>query len=183
MDHIVLTAYKISDKTYGYNTSKVVRIPKADIQEIVPIPSTSASTRYKAGTTKVVTSTKEYGVYETMEQIDVADDPTTTNTQALDIALTVSAAGSDQAGGTALTKYFNKVTTCVASTADGVVLPSAVANKVVVVLNGTAAAGAVWPASSDSIDSSAENSDVALAAGDRKHFVAASATQWYTAAE
>ncbi len=68
------------------------------------------------------------------------------------VAATVAAAGAtSQANATALTAYFNTVTTSTAVTADGVKLPAAAAGMRVRVKNRTANTVSIFPASGDVI--------------------------------
>ena len=95
-----------------------------------------------------------------------------------DISAAVSAAGSNQAGATALTTMINNVTTVAAST--GVVLPTAVAGYIVIVRNGGANALNVYPATGAAINAGAANAAHSLPIGAMIQYVATSATQWYT---
>jgi hypothetical protein len=90
----------------------------------------------------------------------------------------VSAAGTAQGNATALTTQINVVST-VASGA-GVRLPTAVAGMRVTIMNTSANALAVYPASTAAINSAAANVAFSQAAGARLDFVATSTTQWYT---
>jgi hypothetical protein len=88
-----------------------------------------------------------------------------------------------QAGATALTTKFNRVTVS-GTNGDGVKLPTAVANLEVVVINDDAAQTIqVWPNTSDAIDGgSADAVDAnTIAAGSSRRYVAVDATNWYTA--
>jgi hypothetical protein len=97
-------------------------------------------------------------------------------TLGVDAALT--AAGSTQGTGTALTKAINNVTTVAAST--GVVLPTAVAGYVIIVRNGGANALNVYPATGAAINAGAANAAHSLPVGAMIQYVAMSTTQWYT---
>ena len=90
----------------------------------------------------------------------------------------ISAAGTTQGTATALTKEFNVVST-VASGA-GVVLPTAVAGMRITVINTSANALLVYPASTGIINSAAANAAYSQPAGARLDYISTSTTQWYT---
>ena len=94
----------------------------------------------------------------------------------LSTSATVSAAGTDQSGGTALTKSYNIVTTCAANA--GVVLPDCASGLEAFILNDTANNLKVYPASGESIDGGSANAAVDLAAGHSLKLVGVSATKW-----
>jgi len=90
----------------------------------------------------------------------------------------VSAAGSTQGTGTALTREFNRVSTV--TSGSGVVLPSATAGMAIVIVNSSANSLLVYPASGAAINSLSTNvgySHVTLAT---LQYIAISSTQWYT---
>ena len=91
---------------------------------------------------------------------------------------TVSAAGTTQGTGTALTSDINIITTVGASA--GVVLPATTAGKRVVVVNKGANALTIYPATSSAIDALSANVGVSLAVGGVLEFNGASTTQWYS---
>ena len=90
----------------------------------------------------------------------------------------ISAAGTTQGGGTALTKEINIVST-VASGATGVVLPTAVAGMIVTITNTTANSMIVYPASGGQINSLGTNAGFTQGTTTIQ-FVAPTTTQWYT---
>lgn len=94
------------------------------------------------------------------------------------ISAAVSAAGTTQGTGTALTTMINNVTTVAASS--GVVLPTAVAGMVIIIRNGGANALNVYPASGAAVNALAANAAFSLAVGGILQFVAMSTTRWYT---
>jgi hypothetical protein len=94
------------------------------------------------------------------------------------VATGISAAGTAQGNATAITREINVVST-VASGA-GVVLPTAVAGMRITIVNTSANALLVYPASGGTINSLALNGSFSEAAGARLDFVATSTTQWYT---
>lgn len=94
------------------------------------------------------------------------------------ISASVSAAGASQGTGTALTSDYNVITTVASST--GVVLPTAVAGKTVIVVNKGANTLAVYPASGAAIDALSSNIAISLPIGGWMEFNAASATLWYS---
>jgi hypothetical protein len=94
------------------------------------------------------------------------------------VATGISAAGSTQGTATALTKDINVVATVTAG--QGVVLPTAVAGMRIAIINTSAAALLVYPASGGAINALAANASYSLAAGARLDYVATTTTQWYT---
>ena len=90
----------------------------------------------------------------------------------------ISAAGTTQGTGTALTKQINLISTAAAGT--GVVLPTAAAGLTIIVINGGANALNVYPASGGTIGHGGTlNAALAQPVGSTLTYVATSATQWY----
>lgn len=178
-----LTAYKIGASSGQLSDPKIVQIPTDQIKDIKKVPSTVTDDRWIAGTTRVFTTDVNgvYGVYESPEQIRAAIDPASTDLYIKGQVDSAKAAhGSAAAGGLALVKYFTEITTATATSSDGVTLPTAVANKVMVVQNNTAVALEAWPNNaSDTI--SGDSGPIAIAAYTRKHFVAEDAVNWVVA--
>lgn len=183
MSVVFLTAYKVGPSAAKLSTPKVVKINSEQIKDIRKIPSTSNSTLFIAGTTKVTAkdSVGVYGVYETPEMIQAAMNPTSTNTLALGhIALSLDAHGNSAATGRAVTKYFSEIDTATTTSSDGVTLPTAVANKVMVVLNNTAVALEIWP--NNASDTIADDSGAYSQGGyTRKHYVCEDSVNWQVA--
>jgi hypothetical protein len=92
----------------------------------------------------------------------------------------VSAAGSTQAGATALTVDYNVVTTVAAST--GVRLPTATAGRRIVVVNKGASTLTIYPATSAYIDAGLINAGISVASNGSIELMASSSTQWYSIA-
>ena len=90
----------------------------------------------------------------------------------------ISAAGSTQGTATALTKTVNIVSTVAAGS--GVVLPTAVAGRLIYVVNTNGNSVQVYPASGAAINSLATNANLTQSSGGALQYVASSATQWYT---
>ena len=88
----------------------------------------------------------------------------------------VSAAGSDQAGATAITKTYNIVD---AATADqGIKLPDVAAGLETFILNDTAVNIKIYPYSTETIDGGSASVAVNLAPGHSLTLVGVSATKW-----
>jgi len=94
----------------------------------------------------------------------------------LSIDSSVTAAGTDQSGATALTNTFNVVNTATAN--QGVKLPDATTGKIVTVLNDTSVNVKLYPASSESIDALSSNIAKDLQAGHSLRLVAVSGSKW-----
>lgn len=112
-------------------------------------------------------------------QGDVADtleSPTIENSLTIEVA-TVAAAGTNQGTATALTGAISYDVTAGDGT-KGVVLPTAVAGKVIEVYNNSASNLKVYPNTSDDINDGTVNVHVTLAANNRARFTAVDATTW-----
>lgn len=94
------------------------------------------------------------------------------------VSATVSAAGTDQAGATALTNEVNRVTTVAAGA--GARLPTAVAGMAVPVFSDGANALKVYPATGAAIDALSTNAAHTLAVGEEAIYFALSSTLWLT---
>ena len=90
----------------------------------------------------------------------------------------ISAAGSTQGTATALTKTVNILSTVGAGT--GVVLPTAVAGRLIYIVNTGVNAVQVYPATGAAINALASNANLTQSAGGALQYIASSATQWYT---
>ena len=91
---------------------------------------------------------------------------------------TVAAAGSTQANATALAGGFSLVSG--ADATKGVLLPPAVAGRVVIIKNGAAAVLKVWPSAGDGINAVTVDSNFTMASLTSCMYVAYDATTWYT---
>jgi hypothetical protein len=90
----------------------------------------------------------------------------------------VSAAGTTQGTGTALTSDHNVITTAASGT--GVVLPTATIGRRIVVENKGANAVKIYPASGATVDALAANASITLPVDGVMFFNASSTTQWYS---
>jgi hypothetical protein len=119
-----------------------------------------------------------YEVYENVMQIQLLQDPSSTNVFFQDKKTGLTAGTTQtQVGGLALTKYLNEISTC-ANAGDTVVLPAAATNKIVVVINNGANSAKVFPASGGKIDGGSLNASVNLASGSRAHYWSPDGTNW-----
>jgi hypothetical protein len=108
-----------------------------------------------------------------------AGNVTVTSYHLRSVATSISAAGTTQGTATALTKEINVVST-VASGANGVVLPTAVAGMVLTITNTSANSLSVYPATGGTINSLAANGAFTQVANATLQFIAPTTTQWYT---
>jgi phage-related tail fiber protein len=92
----------------------------------------------------------------------------------------IAAAGLSQAAATGLTVALNVISTSTAGSATGVRLMTASTGLLVYVINESANAITVYPATGGTIDSLAVNAGFSLGSGGRLTFVATSATKWYS---
>jgi len=96
------------------------------------------------------------------------------------ISAAVSAAGSTQGTATALVSSINNVTV-VAASADGVILPTAVAGMRLLIRNSDSADTLkIYPATGAQINALGNNASFSLAAGSTTEIFATTTTQWYT---
>ena len=96
----------------------------------------------------------------------------------LSITAAVTAAGTTQAGATALTKTYNVVTT--ATSNQGVKLPTAQAGSVYTVINATGVNVKIYPNTSGTINGGSSNVAVNIPAGTSTKFIGSSTTNWQT---
>ena len=108
----------------------------------------------------------------------VVDDITSTGNLILSITAAVTAAGTTQAGATALTKTYNVVTT--ATSDQGVKLPTAQAGSVYTVINATGVNVKIYPNTSGTINGGSSNVAVNIPAGTSTEFIGSSTTNWQT---
>jgi len=96
------------------------------------------------------------------------------------ISAAVSAAGATQGTATALVSNINNVTV-VAASADGVILPTAVAGMRILVRNSDAADTLkIYPGAGAQINALGNNASFSLTAGSTTELFASTTTQWYT---
>ena len=95
------------------------------------------------------------------------------------VGTSISAAGSTQGTATAITKDNNIVST-VASGANGVVLPTAVAGMRIYIKNTSANALNVFPAANASINSLSANASISQVANASAFYISTSTTKWYS---
>lgn len=89
-------------------------------------------------------------------------------------------AGGGQGSAVALASVINRITV-VATAADSVKLPAAVAGMVMMVINSDSADSAnVFPSTGENINDGSANAAFALAAGKRALFFSAVAAKWHT---
>jgi hypothetical protein len=105
---------------------------------------------------------------------------TLTGSQTNSITAAVSAAGTTQATGTALTKTVNMISSATGGSADSVVLPTAAAGVYITIVNTTAVAINVFPATSDAINALSVNASFTLPALSTMQFYAKDAVTWFT---
>lgn len=167
MAHVELTAKLIG--TYQPKTPKKVLID-----------TDGAKVIKKSGTTLVQPNPHQsYEVYETPQQIQLLEDPASTNPFLQDKQTGITADATPLQGDVPLTKYLNVVATC-ATANDCVTLKAAAADAVQVIINNGVATLQVFPASGDAIDDGAVNASTTIAAGERATFYAVDGTYWKT---
>jgi hypothetical protein len=152
-------------------------ISDANVSNISVASATTAGTITTAAQPNI-TSTGTLTSLTVSGNITAQANVTLTSYLVQSVATGISAAGSTQGTATALAKDINVVSTV--SAGQGVVLPTAVAGMRITVMNTSATAVNVYPASGGAINSGATNAAYSLAAGGRLDFIATTTTQWYT---
>jgi hypothetical protein len=107
-------------------------------------------------------------------------DVTSTGFFLASVGTGVSAAGTNQAGATLLTKQVNVISTVATGINDGIKLPAPTIGMQLIIVNTTAFPVKIYPSTGGNIDSLATNGSFSLGAGARLMIVAATVTQWYT---
>lgn len=183
-----LTAVRISPAKSNFSIPRILALENAQLVQSKPRSTGGAGgNAYVQYGTGGRPFSKKFRVMETVFQIEVAKNPISTNIEAQDKTLSITAAGTAQGTATALTKYFNEVTTATAGATEGVRLDAATVGKVRVVLNNDAADTVkVYPATSEKIINSAgtdlgANAAQDLVVGARKHYVCLVAGVWQEA--
>lgn len=118
--------------------------------------------------------------YESGDSVVVADI-TSSGDHTASISAAVSAAGTDQAGATALSKTFNVVST--ATENQGVKLPTAAAGVLYTIINGTSANVKIYPNTSGTINSGVANASILIAPGSTIKLIGIDNTNWNTMVE
>jgi|TARA_B110000977_G_scaffold46259_1_gene62936 hypothetical protein len=113
--------------------------------------------------------------YESGDSVAVAA-LTATGNLTLSTAATVTAAGTTQGGGTAITKTYNIISTANAN--QGVVLPAALVGKVINVYNISGNTIKVYPASGEAIDGGSANAPVEIVDDNGKELVGTGTGSW-----
>ena len=94
------------------------------------------------------------------------------------VSTSISAAGSTQAGATALTRPINVVSTV--SSGAGVILPTVPPGARIIIMNTSANALNVYPPSGAVVNSGSTNAAYSQPAGARLEYISVTSTQWYT---
>lgn len=131
-----------------------------------PLTNTEVDTNF----TNLNTDKYESGSNASLGSLDVTGDVV------LGIDTGVTAAGTTQGTGTALTKTYNIVGT--ASANQGVVLPDVSTGLKCVVYNSTSATIKIYPAAGESIDDESANVAITLRPNKGREYIGVSATQW-----
>lgn len=171
---VAVTVIRNGSETYydpsisvGTKNRPVVHLIDLDRAAAMQALATSGGTAFKYFTEGAAFPQILY-VAESLSALSALNDASTsTNLFATDVKTDVAGAGGNQGAATALTRYFNKVSSATASSAEGVALPTATVNKVVVIQNATTATVKVYPKASSgaTINGGSANASVDLAAG------------------
>lgn len=181
MDNRIVFVTAKSENGQDYAKPRVVSLTEAYIVEVIPSKSGGLTVVKTKGVGGV---RKDYKVYESPLEIEVARNPLSTDLYVKGkIAAAVSAAGSAQGTATAISAYFTEVTTVTAASAEGVILPAAVVGAVFTIQNNDASGDAlkVYPATGGFIDNLAVNVNTTVAVRTRKTFVCLTTGRWTTA--
>lgn len=118
--------------------------------------------------------------YESGDSV-VVTDITSSGDHTASISVAVSAAGTDQAGATTLSKTFNVVTA--ATENQGVKLPTSTAGVLYTIINGTSANIKLYPNISGTINSGVANASIVIAPGSTIKLIGIDNTNWNTMVE
>jgi hypothetical protein len=174
------------DATSANTASKVVARDASGNFSAGTITATLSGAATSATTAGTVTTAAQPNITSTgtLTSLTVSGNITAQNSIILtnymiqSVATGISAAGSTQGTATALAKDINVVSTV--SAGQGVVLPTAVAGMRITVMNTSATALNVYPATGAAVNGAAANAAYSLLAGGRLDYIATSTTQWYT---
>lgn len=182
VDVAFLTARRISpNKGVDFSTPKLVQINVNQIAKLL------VNTKRSGSVIKLLDASlraAKIEVYENLTQVSAAFDPVaaTNPVGGQEVNLAVAAAGAAQGASTALTLYFNKVTSATGGSAEGVILPTAaVGGKPITVINATAVTVKVYPPTGAAIDGGTVNAAVNLLAGARATYVPTALLTYKTA--
>lgn len=142
-------------------STKIYRkyIPSDTIAEIVATDYGSRVTVSKGGVRQ------DYEVLETPDQIKAAEDPSASNVHAAhELNLGLDAAGSAQGAGVAANRYYNTIDAATDTSAEAVDIPVMAVNEVKVIVNLTAVALELFPASGDNFRGKSANAVLDMAA-------------------
>jgi hypothetical protein len=175
MGLVRLTAKRIGSQVADNTTPKIFNCQSTDIEKIFASGS--------GGVIKLKGASKNSGLvvetFENVEQIGVAID--SASTRSLDKDLSVSAAGSAQGAGFAVVRYLNVVDAATDTSAEALDLPAATVDKVTVLVNDTAVALEVFPASTETINGAAADAVYDQAAFSTVHYACKVAGAWVIA--
>lgn len=176
-----LTAYRIGAGTSDLTVPKIVHLIQDQIDRVLPVNSGDGVGYGSIVITSEVDGQKEYRVFETPAQVQVAIDPS--DGKSLDKDTSITAAGSTQGNGFAIVNYYNIVDSATDTSAEALDLPAAVAGGVHVVYNQTAVALETFPASGETINGAAANAVYDHAAYAVKTYVCKTDEAWLIARE
>ena len=155
-------------------TDTAVSLKSSNIIYMWAAPSSNSNVMYWDETLQLIIS---YVLSGTPSSIQTAINAADENDLVTVTTGITAHAGGGQTDGVALTTYYNNVTVC-ATANDSVKLLSAAGGIVQVVKNNGVANLAVFPNTSDTIDSGSANASVVIAPGETFVFVGIDSTNW-----
>lgn len=117
-------------------------------------------------------------VFESPIEVEIARNPASTNPNAFDKDLSITAAGSAQGAGFSIVNFYNVVDSATETTAEALDLPAATVGKILHIINQTAVALEVFPASTETINGAAADAKYDHAAYTRVHYYCKVAGAW-----
>ncbi len=167
----------VIDYVVGDANSKIYYNAGGPANKIIIVEETRSAIR-TAAELLITAAVGAYAELDANNEWTVAQIFDAPNVQSTDA--TVSAhAGGGQASATALTKYYNNVTT-VTTAGDSVKLLTAVVGTVQIVKNNGATTLAVFPFSGDAINGGSVDASINLNPGDQLSFTATTTSNWET---
>lgn len=172
MGLVRITAKKIGAQVADNRVPKIFNCQDTDIEKIFAKDGGSVVKLKKSA----LNSNKVIEVFENVEQIGVAID--SSSARSVDKDMSVSAAGSAQGAGFAITRYLNVVDSATDTSAEALDLPAATVDDVIVVVNSTAVALEVFPASTETINGAAADAVYDQPAFSTRHYACRVAGAW-----
>lgn len=149
--------------------------------DLAVFPATGDTINGGAANASITLPVGEQMIFSAIDSTDWESDVLVDNTYSATTGI-IAHAGGGQGSATAITTFYNNVTT-VATAADSVVLPTAFLGNRIIIKNSGANDLAIFPASGASINGGSANASLTCPVGSTKIFDGISATDWETESE